>query len=364
MGRGGGGPPARRRPVRPAVLRARWRGAFYGPRSRSTRGRDRPALAAVDSPARLPGPGRFGMDYQAADDAGSARDDPPGPVRLDRAVLRDPARALRRSLPALARPRPGHRHPHRGRACRLPGQGGGPPPRQGNPGRGGRQRRPDAEEDPEGPAAEGPLHPHRRRRRSGRRTRCASATATAPSGTACRSTTRSRRSSPPSATASRSDPLCPRTREPDPGPGVTWPQTESPARTGSRGSGCPTGWPTSRARTSRPVPRGGAARSAGPRRSATRTPSSSRAAGSVHGPEPLSLQRGPPVGLPLPARGATTRNSTRARPPICPTQEALDPRPAHGLERAGLQHRHQPGRRRRGRHRRSPAPARRTALGW
>ncbi len=77
--------------------------------------RDRPHLAAVHDPARLqraqavragvPGGGRHpaGADH-----------DPPGAVRLHRAVLRDPGRALRRRVPALAGAGAG------GRASRSP----------------------------------------------------------------------------------------------------------------------------------------------------------------------------------------------------------------------------------------------------
>ena len=50
-------------------------------------------------------PGRFGIEYQAAD--GSRQrpvHDPPGAVRVDRAVLRHPARALRRGFPPWLSP--------------------------------------------------------------------------------------------------------------------------------------------------------------------------------------------------------------------------------------------------------------------
>ena len=57
-------------------------------------------------------------------------------------------------------------------------------PRRGHPGRGRRLRRPDAEEDPHRPAAEGAVHADRRRRPTPSRTRCRSATATPPSATA------------------------------------------------------------------------------------------------------------------------------------------------------------------------------------
>ena len=69
-------------------------------------------------------PGRFGIEYQAPD--GSRQrpvHDPPRAVRVNRAVLRDPARALRRGVPAVARAGPGGRHPHHRRARALPGEG-------------------------------------------------------------------------------------------------------------------------------------------------------------------------------------------------------------------------------------------------
>ena len=50
----------------------------------------------------------------------AAGDDPLGQVRLDRAVLRGPRRALRRRVPALARARAGAGDPGRRRARRLP----------------------------------------------------------------------------------------------------------------------------------------------------------------------------------------------------------------------------------------------------
>ncbi len=61
--------------------------------------------------ARIPGAGRY---------ARAADHDPPGPVRLDRAVLRRADRALRRGVPGLAGPGAGDRHPDPGRARRVP----------------------------------------------------------------------------------------------------------------------------------------------------------------------------------------------------------------------------------------------------
>ncbi len=79
------------------------RGVLRAEDLRPGAGRDRPHLADVDDPARLQ-PARAvrarvpgGRRHAAA-----ARHDPPGALRLDRAVLRRPHRALRRRVPALA----------------------------------------------------------------------------------------------------------------------------------------------------------------------------------------------------------------------------------------------------------------------
>ena len=104
---------ARARPGRGGVLRPEDLGA--GAR------RDRPHLADVDDPvrlqpaeglrARLPGRRRLPP---------AAGDDPLREVRLARAVLRRPRRALRRRVPALARARAGAGDPGRRGARRLP----------------------------------------------------------------------------------------------------------------------------------------------------------------------------------------------------------------------------------------------------
>ena len=145
--------PGRRRVLRAEDLRA-------GP------GRDRPDLADVDHPAGLhparavragvPGRGRV---------AAAAGDDPPGAVRLDRAVLRGADRALRRRVPGLAVAGAGGRHPGHRRARAVPGGVRGPAAGRGRPGRRGRLRRPDAEEDPHLDQAEGAVPADRRRRR-------------------------------------------------------------------------------------------------------------------------------------------------------------------------------------------------------
>ena len=95
----------------------------------------------------------------------AAGDDPLGEVRLDRAVHRRARRALRRRLPALARAGAGAGHPDRRAAQRLPRRDRRPDAGAGAAGRGRRLRRPDAEEDPQRPAAEGAVHGDRRRQR-------------------------------------------------------------------------------------------------------------------------------------------------------------------------------------------------------
>ena len=60
--------------------------------------RDRPHLAALDRAGRPNLPERFELEYTDRDGHEAAADhDPPRAVRLDRAVLRDPPRALRRA---------------------------------------------------------------------------------------------------------------------------------------------------------------------------------------------------------------------------------------------------------------------------
>ena len=81
--------------------------------------------------------------------------DPPRAVRIDRAVLRDPARALCRRLPGLAVPGAGRRHPGRGRVRRIPRRDHRPAAVRGRPRRARLLRRPDAEEDPQRGAGQG-----------------------------------------------------------------------------------------------------------------------------------------------------------------------------------------------------------------
>ena len=94
-------------------------------------------------------PGRRRVPPAAGDD--------PRQVRLHRAVLRRPRRALRRRLPPWLAPVQVRRSRSRRRTpttCTTSRGGCG----AGSAGGGGRLRRPDAEEDPQRPAAEGAVH--------------------------------------------------------------------------------------------------------------------------------------------------------------------------------------------------------------
>ena len=84
-------------------------GAFYGPEDlRAGPRRHRPDPADVDHPARLPdAPALRARVHRRRQRPAPPDHDPPGPVRLGRAVLRHPARALRRRPPHLARARAG-----------------------------------------------------------------------------------------------------------------------------------------------------------------------------------------------------------------------------------------------------------------
>ena len=89
--------------------------AFYGPKidlkTRDAIGRVW-QLSTVQVDPNLPE--RFELEYTDRDGQKKRPDhDPPGAVRVDRAVLRDPARALRGRLPGLAVARAGRRHPGR-----------------------------------------------------------------------------------------------------------------------------------------------------------------------------------------------------------------------------------------------------------
>ena len=89
------GPRARARRGRRRVLRPEDLGA--GPR------RHRPHLADVHHPARLPAAAALRARVRRRRQRAPPADhDPPGPVRVDRAVLRRARRALRRRLPRVA----------------------------------------------------------------------------------------------------------------------------------------------------------------------------------------------------------------------------------------------------------------------
>ena len=140
--------------------------AFYGPKI-SVQARDAIGrtwqMSTIQYDFNQPQGLRAGVPGRRRHPA-AAGDDPLGQVRLDRAVLRRARRALRRRVPALARAGAGAGHPDRRAAQRLPRR------RRargcscaGAPGRGRRVRRPDAEEDPQRPAAEGAVHGDRGR---------------------------------------------------------------------------------------------------------------------------------------------------------------------------------------------------------
>jgi len=90
-----------------------------------------------------------------------SRHDPPCAVRLDRALLRDPPRALCRGLPGVARPGPGRRHPRRRGVRPVSGRDRRATARRWRPCRGRPLRRPDAEEDPDPHDSEGAAPAHR-----------------------------------------------------------------------------------------------------------------------------------------------------------------------------------------------------------
>ena len=164
-GRGGRrlGPRAGARPGRRGVLRPQDLGAGQG--------RAGPQLADVDHPAGLQLPRAFRVGvHRRRRQPSAAGDDPPRAVRVDRAVLRHPHRALRRRVPGVAGTGTGGRHPRRRgphpvsqRPCHSIEDAR-------HPGRGRRQRRPDGQEDREPHQPEGAVHAGGRRpRRRGRR---------------------------------------------------------------------------------------------------------------------------------------------------------------------------------------------------
>ncbi len=128
-------------------------------RSRCRPGRTGPQLADVDDPAglQLPGALRAGVHRRRRQQA-AAGDDPPRAVRVDRAVLRHPHRALRRRVPRMAGARAGGRHPGRRRSHPVPQRPCRTTEDARHPGRGGRQRRPDGQEDRQPHQSEGAVH--------------------------------------------------------------------------------------------------------------------------------------------------------------------------------------------------------------
>ncbi len=112
-------------------------GAFYGPEDRLRRDRcHRPQVAVRDDSARLPAARELRPQVHRGRQRGApAGGDPPCHLRQFRALHRDPDRALRRRLPALARPRPGGRAADRRPARPLRGDGPGPAARGGAAGR-------------------------------------------------------------------------------------------------------------------------------------------------------------------------------------------------------------------------------------
>ena len=117
-------------------------------------------------------PQRFGLEYQAAD--GTRQQ----PVMIHRALFGSIERFFARADWSTTRARSRAwlapvqvvGIPIADAHVAVPARRRGPAARRGDPGRGRRLRRPDAEEDPQRPAAEGAVHAdRRRRRRRGRR---------------------------------------------------------------------------------------------------------------------------------------------------------------------------------------------------
>ena len=133
---------------------------------RSREGRHRPEMAGLDPSGGLPAPAtlRDGV-RRSRQQPPPAVHDPPRPVRLGRAILRDPRRALRRGLPDLvgAGPSPDPAGARRPRDLRRIGGGRSSGPRSEGGGGGG--RRTPRVPGPQGQAGEDPLCARRRRRR-------------------------------------------------------------------------------------------------------------------------------------------------------------------------------------------------------
>ena len=106
--------------------------------------------------------------HRRARPATAAHRHPSGHLRLTGAVHRNPAGALRRRPAALAGAGPGGRHPDRRPPRRCRPRTGRSPSSERPARRSGRVRQPDAEQDPPGTGAEGPVHDRTRRSRDRR----------------------------------------------------------------------------------------------------------------------------------------------------------------------------------------------------
>ncbi len=251
--------------------------AFYGPKI-SVQARDAIGRTWQLSTIQLDynEPKRFGLEYQAAD--GSRQE----PIMIHRALFGSIERFFgiltehyAGAFPPWLAPVQVVGIPIADTHVAVPGEGRRPAARQGDPGRGRRRRRPDAEEDPHRAAAEGAVHAAGR----GRRRRGRGGVVPLP-----------QRRAEERRAGGRGGRRDHRRRQP-PDPGLTgagrgraargpiargpmlhpWPTRcrRSPCRRtglvclmGSSGCGCRTGWPTSRARTGSSAPGRKAARSA------------------------------------------------------------------------------------------------------
>ena len=139
--------------------------AFYGPKisvqARDALGRSW-QMSTIQLDFNFPGALRAGVHRRRRQQA-AAGDDPPRAVRLDRTVLRHPHRALRGCVPGVAGAGAGGRHPGRRRSHPVPQRPCHATEDARHPGRGGRQRRPDGQEDRQPHQSEGAVHAGGRR---------------------------------------------------------------------------------------------------------------------------------------------------------------------------------------------------------
>ena len=132
--------------------------------------RDRPTLADVDAAGRLPVPRPIRPRvHRPRQPAASSACDPPRVVRVRRALLRHPPRALRRGVAVVALAGAGASARCARRPRRVRGSPRRPFARGGLPCRLGRGRRAARCPHPQGEAREDPLCARRRRRRRARR---------------------------------------------------------------------------------------------------------------------------------------------------------------------------------------------------